>query len=148
MYSVRRRSTSAAATRKRRGTSILDAIGAIALGGIAVFAFVTNSVSMARMSTTAKSVNAATALAQEQLEELRSMPLGAAQVRPGSYGEPGSIDADGRPGGRFTRSWTVSANDTPRRGLRTVTVVVTWTDSRPHTTRLAAYVRCSTIPCS
>jgi Tfp pilus assembly protein PilV len=148
MYSVRRRSTSTAATRRRRGSSILEAIGAIALSGIAVFALVTNSVSIARMSTTAKSVNAATALAQEKLEQLRSMPLGAAQLAPGSYDEASPIDADGRPGGRYTRSWTVSANDTPRRGLRTVTVRVAWTDSRPHTTRLAAYVRCSTIPCS
>ena len=133
---------------KRRGSSILEAIGAVAFSGIAAFAFVTDSVSIARMSKTAKSVGAATALAQQKLEELRSMPLGAAQLTPGSYDEANPIEADGRPGGRFTRSWRVSANDTPRRGLRTVTVVVTWIDSRSHTTRLAAYVRCSTIPCS
>jgi hypothetical protein len=28
-----------------------------------------------------------------------------------------------------------------------VTVTVTWRDSRSHTTTLAAYIRCSTIPC-
>ena len=40
----------------------------------------------------------------------------------------------------------VSAND-PAPGLRTVSVTVTWRDTRLHTTTLASYVRCSAIPC-
>ena len=58
------------------------------------------------------------------------------------------LKADGTSGGIFDRSWTVSLNDTPRVGLRTVTVTVAWTDSRSHSTQVASYVRCSTIPCS
>ncbi len=120
----------------------------MALIGIAVGGFAVNSVSLTRIDKTADSVTAATALAQQQLEALRALPLGAAQLAPGVYIDPANpLRADGTGGGVFQRSWTVSGNDTPRAGLRTVSVLVSWTDSRPHTTRVAAYVRCSTIPC-
>src|SRR5439155_931449 len=88
------------------------------------------------------------ALAQQKLEQLRSMPLGAAQVAPNSYTDPANpLRADGTGGGTFSRTWTVSANDSPTFGLRTVTVRVSWRDTRLHVTTLAAYIRCSTIPC-
>ena len=57
------------------------------------------------------------------------------------------LQADGTAGGTFTRTWKVSANDQPTFGLRTVTVTVSWRDTRLHFTTLAAYVRCSKIPC-
>ena len=134
--------------RGTRGSSILEALGTIAFIGIGVGGFAVNSVSLTRIDKTADSVTAATALAQQQLEVLRALPLGAAQLSPGVYSDPGNpLRADGSGGGVFQRSWTVSGNDTPRAGLRTVTVRVSWTDSQPHSTRVAAYVRCSTIPC-
>ncbi len=61
------------------------------------------------------------------------------------YGNP--LRADGTPGGKFNRSWSVSANNSPTWGLKTVTVTVAWTDSRSHSTSVAAYVRCANIPC-
>ena len=140
----------AAAMRRRgsRGSSILEALGTIAFISIGVGGFAVNSVSLTRIDKTADSVTAATALAQQQLEVLRALPLGAAQLSPGVYSDPANpLRADGSGGGVFQRSWTVSGNDTPRAGLRTVTVRVSWTDSQPHSTRVAAYVRCSTIPC-
>ena len=73
----------------------------------------------------------------------------ATELKPGIYYDPANkLKADGTSGGIFDRSWTVSLNDTPRVGLRTVTVTVAWTDSRSHSTQVASYVRCSTIPCS
>jgi Tfp pilus assembly protein PilV len=135
-------------SRTTRGSSLLEAVGSIAFIGIAVGGFAANSASLTRMGKTADSVTAATALAQQQLEALRGLPLGAAALSPGSYTDPANpLSADGSSGGVFQRSWTVSANDTPRTGLRTVTVRVSWTDSRSHTAQLAAYVRCSNIPC-
>jgi Tfp pilus assembly protein PilV len=134
--------------RGTRGSSILEALGTIAFIGIAVGGFAVNSVSLTRIDKTAASVTEATALAQQQLEALRALPLGAAQLAPGVYTDPANpLAADGGGGGVFDRSWTVSGNDAPRAGLRTVTVRVSWTDSQPHSTRVAAYVRCSTIPC-
>ena len=135
--------------RGTRGSSLLEALGTMAFIAIGVGGFVVNSVSLTRIDKTADSVTAATALAQQQLEALRALPLGAAQLATGVYSDASNpLRADGSSGGVFQRTWTVSGNDTPRAGLRSVTAVVSWTDSRAHSTRLAAYVRCSTIPCS
>lgn len=134
--------------RRTRGTSLVEALGAMGFIGVAVIGFAMNSVTLTRANKTAAAVTAATALAQQKLEELRSLPLGAAQLTPGSYVDGvNPMQEDGTAGGLFRRSWTVSANDQPRAGIRTVTVTVAWTDSRPHTTRVAAFVRCSQIPC-
>jgi Tfp pilus assembly protein PilV len=139
------------AARKRRrgarGISLLEVLVATAFLSGAILAFASNSISLTRNGKTADFVGAATALAQEKLEQLRSMPLGAAQLAQGSYNDPTSLRADGTVGGPFTRSWTVSGGNQPSFGLKTVSVNVSWTDSRPHTTRVAAYVRCSVIPC-
>ena len=142
------RSARQASNRRTAGTSLLDALGALSFLGVAVLGLVTSSVSLTRANKTSDAVAAATALAQQKLEQLRSMPLGAAGLTSGQYNDPaGAMAADGSPGGLFSLSWVVSAAHTPRAGLKTVTVTVAWTDSRPHTTALAAYVRCSTIPC-
>ena len=57
------------------------------------------------------------------------------------------VTADGQAGGRYTVTWTVSANDQPSAGLRTATVSVAWTDAEPHVLQLAGYVRCQNLPC-
>ncbi len=74
--------------RGTRGSSILEALGTIAFIGIGVGGFAVNSVSLTRIDKTADSVTAATALAQQQLEVLRALPLGAAQLSPGVYSDP------------------------------------------------------------
>jgi len=117
--------------------------------GIAVTGFTMNSVTLTRASKTAGSVVAATALAQQKIEDLRSLPLGSAELAPGTYADGANpLAADGRTAGPFRRTWTISPKDQPRAGLKTVTVSVGWTDSRPHTTLVGAYVRCTTVPCS
>jgi len=111
-------------------------------------AFAANTIMLTHNEKSADSTSAAHALAQQKLEQLRSMPLGAAQVAPASYTDPANpLRADGTGGGTFSRTWTVSPNDSPTLGLRTVTVRVSWRDTRLHVTTLAAYIRCSTIPC-
>ena len=121
---------------------------AVAVDGNAI-AFAGNSASLTRNLKSADSTAAATALALQKLEQLRSMPLGAAGLAtPGLfYDISNPLKADGTTGGIFSRSWQVSQKDTPRFGLKTVTATVSWTDSKSHSTRVAAYVRCSTIPC-
>jgi len=110
-------------------------------------AFAANTISLTRMAKGADSTSAAHALAQEKLEQLRSMQLGAAALNPHIYIDPANpLKADGTAGGTFTRRWVVSVNS-PASGLRTVTVTVSWRDTRLHTTTLASYVRCSAIPC-
>jgi Tfp pilus assembly protein PilV len=148
MCSVERRSTSKARRRRSRGISLLEALAAMGLLSAALLALAGSSITLTRAEKSADSTSSATALALQTLEHLRSMPLGAVQLTPGLYFDVSNpLRADGTTGGIYTRSWTVSPNDTPRLGLRLVTVTVEWTDSQPRATRLAAYVRCSKIPC-
>ena len=143
MCSAKRRS----AKRGTRGVSLLESLAAIGLMSVALLGFAKNSISLTRVSKTADSASAGTALGLQKLEQLRSMPLGAAQLASGNYNDASTLQADGTAGGPYTRTWAISAKDTPTWGLKTATVTVAWTDSKAHTTRVAAYVRCSTIPC-
>jgi len=134
--------------RANRGTSMLEALAATGLFAIGVLGFSTQTVSLTRAMKSADSTSAATALAQQELEQLRSMPLGAPALATGSYVDAANpLQANGATGGPYTRAWVVSPKDTPAFGLKTVTVTVAWTDSRAHTVAVAAYVRCSTVPC-
>ena len=135
------------ARRAASGFSLLEALAATAVLGVGLLAFTANAVSLTRSAKTADSVDVATALAQQKLEQLRSLQLGSAGHTTGSYGDATTLNAAGTANGPYTRSWTVSAKDTPRFGLKTVTVSVAWTDSMAHTSQVAAYIRCSTVPC-
>jgi len=144
MCSARRRS----ARHGARGFSLLEAVAATSFLALALMAFAANTISLTHNEKSADSTSAAHALAQQKLEQLRSMQLGAAALNPGIYIDPANpLKADGTAGGTFTRRWVVSGNDSPASGLRTVTVTVSWRDTRLHTTTIASYVRCSAIPC-
>ena len=144
MCSARPRS----ARRSAGGFSLLEAVAATAFLAVALMAFAANTIWLTHDEKTADSTSAAHALAQQKLEQLRSMPLGAVEVATGAYTDPANpLGADGTAGGTFSRTWSVSANNTPTLGLRTVTVKVSWRDTGLHITTLAAYIRCSTIPC-
>lgn len=128
---------------------MLEALAASSFLGVALLGMVGSTVGMTRNSKTSDGVSAANALAVQKLEQLRSMPLGAAQLATGQYYDSANpMKADGTGGGVYDRSWTISVKDTPGWGLKTVTVTVSWKDSKSHATKVAAYVRCSTIPCA
>ena len=115
---------------------------------LALMAFSATSLTLTQGTRTADSLSAATALAQVQLEEVRAQPLGSPDHTPGSYADTNNpMNADGSPGGKYSRTWVVSGRDVPVPGLKTVVVSVAWNDPLPHTTRLSAYVRCDEVPC-
>jgi Tfp pilus assembly protein PilV len=144
MYSVGRNSVK----RSTRGVTLVEALSTTAFLGVALLALSRNTVSVTRVEKTADLTSAAQALATQKLEQLRSTPLGAAQVTYGTYYDPQNpLRGDGTSGGLFNRSWTVSAKDTPRFGLRTVVVTVSWYAAGYHNVRLPAFVRCATVPC-
>jgi hypothetical protein len=87
---------------------LLEALAATAFLAIALMAFAANTVALTRNEKSADSTSVAHALAQQKLEQLRSMPLGAAQTNPGLYMEGSTLRADGTPSG-LTRNWTISA---------------------------------------
>jgi hypothetical protein len=126
----------------------VEALAAASLLAVAMMALNMTSISLARGTKTADSYSAATALATEQLEIIRAMPVGSAGQNPGSYASANNpLTADGLAGGRYTRTWTITANNTPAAGLRTVTVTVAWTDGEPHSLQLVGFVRCLNLPC-
>ncbi len=134
--------------RGTRGFSLIEALGATALVGGALLGLAMGAINVSRSAKSADSTSAATALAIEKLEQLRSMPLDAAAFGPGIYFDPSNpLTADGVMGGIYRRRWVVSPKDTPRFGVKTVTVTVAWRDTNDHDTSVAAYVRCSTVPC-
>src|SRR2546430_17275691 len=110
----------------------------MALIGIAVGGFAVNSVSLTRIDKTADSVTAATALAQQQLEALRALPLGAAQLSPGVYTDPTNpLRADGSGGGGvFQPSWPVPGNAPPRAAPPPGTRAGPWPAPHPPRTRV------------
>ena len=110
------------------GFTLIEALAATSLLGVGLLGLATHSVNLTRTAKHADSVSAASGLAVQKLEQLRSMPLGAS--------------------GPYRRSWSVSAKNQPGFGLKTVTVTIGWKDSQSHTTKVAAYVRCSTVPCT
>jgi len=127
---------------------MIEALGATSLVCGALLGLAMGAINVSRTAKTADSTAAATALATEKLEQLRSMPLDAAAFVPGIYYDPANpLTADGVMGGIYRRRWQVSAKDTPSFGVKTVTVTVAWRDSNDHATTVAAYVRCSTVPC-
>jgi Tfp pilus assembly protein PilV len=128
---------------------MLEALAASTFLGVALLGLAANAIGTTRSAKTADGVAAANALAVQKLEQLRSMPLGAPQLASGQYYDSANpMKADGTLGGAFSRSWAVSPKDYPRWGLKTVTVSVSWRDGKSHATSVAAYIRCSTIPCT
>ena len=148
MCSARPLSADSRRRARARGFSLLDALAGLTFIAVSLLGLSAASVSLTRNAKGADSTSAATALGQQKLEQLRSMPLGATALKPGIYYDAGNkLKADGTSGGTFDRSWLVSLKDTPRPGLKTVTVTVAWSDSRSHSTQVASYVRCNAVPC-
>jgi Tfp pilus assembly protein PilV len=144
-----RRRTTRWARRHSAGFGLIEVLVTIGFAGLVLLGFAANTIAVARHGTTSRNAAAATALAQQQIEALRVLPLDDPGFTPGTYADAGNpMTADGDPDGIFERSWVVSAPDSPAMGLKTVTVTVEWTDYGSHQTSVGAYVRCSTVPCS
>ena len=116
--------------------------------GIGLLGLSASSLVVTRTAKNADSSSAATSLVTKELELVRSMPLDANPGhRPGTY-TIGSFYPNGNQGGPMSINYVVSAMDTPRLGLKTVTVEATWVDAKGnHSLKQGGYVRCSTIPC-
>ena len=146
MYSAKRRSPER--RRNERGFSLLEGLVTIGIMSIGVLGLSASSIELSRTAKWSDMAAAATGLAVERLEIIRSQPLGSAQHTPGSYDVDGTLQANGTATGPYTLSWVVSANDSPSWGLRTVTVTTSWNQyGTARAVQLAALVRCSKTPC-
>jgi Tfp pilus assembly protein PilV len=144
MYSAKRRS---AKRRNQRGLSLIEALVTMGIMSVGVLGLSASAIELSRTAKWADMSAAATALASERLELIRSQPLGAAEHTPGTY-SAGAMQANGTANGPYTISWVVSANDTPTWGLRSVTVTAAWNQyEQERQVQVAALVRCSKTPC-
>jgi hypothetical protein len=126
---------------------MLEALAAAAVLGGGLLMLTSAAIQLTHDEKHVDWVNAAHGLVQQKLEDLETLGIGS--LNTGTFNDPSTLKADGTNSGPFTRSWTVSANDVPDQGLRTVTVSVSWRDSLQglHTTSAAGFVRCANIPC-
>ena len=146
MCSDRRRSSRA---RGVRGFSLLEALGATALVAGALLGLGMGAINVSQNSKTADATAAATSLAMEKLEQLRSMPLDATAFVSGLYYDSANpMHADGTIGRHLPPPLervgqghaALRGEDRHRHRRRGATRAT-------HETSVAAYVRCSTIPC-
>jgi prepilin-type N-terminal cleavage/methylation domain-containing protein len=144
MYSAKRRS---AKRRTQRGLSLIESLVTLGIMSVGVLGLSMSSIQLGRTAKWADMSSAATALANERLENLRSQPLGSAAHTPGNY-SGGTMQANGSANGPYTITWVVSANDTPTWGLRRVTVTAAWTQyTSSRQVQVGALIRCSKTPC-
>jgi Tfp pilus assembly protein PilV len=132
--------------RRQRGITLIEAVTTAALLGIGLLGLSASSMIVTKTAKSADMTSAATSLATQELELLRSKALNDAALTPGNY-NGGSFTPAGGANGTIALSWVISAKDSPSWGLKTATVTATWTDNKTHTVTMAAYVRCATVPC-
>ena len=118
----------------RRGFSLIEALVALvlieigALGLLSLFGMVSNGNRYAQEHT------AASALAEAKIEDLRVDGFGT--LASGTFNDPDNpIDANGNPGGDYTRTWTVSTFNGVSQ-VRQVTVTVTWNSGKSGQTQV------------
>lgn len=108
-------------TKLNAGYSLIEVLIGMMILSIAIGSAFSLSVQVNRTMLSNQRVTAASNLCEYKLEELRNMPYILIQ----SDNDAGTMDPYGNSPGRFSRTWEV-ATDSPDTGLKTVRVVVTW----------------------
>jgi Tfp pilus assembly protein PilV len=103
--------------RREAGFTLIEVMISILLTAVAVIGVVALYTVEARSGRFARDRSEATVLAEDKMEELRTMT--AASITAGSQT---GLDALGQNGGKYDRSWTVSGTTAPI----SYTVTVTW----------------------
>ena len=132
--------------RSEGGGSLIEALVALGLIAIAAGNLAATSVTSVKRNGTSRAISTASALIQDKLEHLRALDGASnpADLTPGQHTDAANPIVAA--GGRFTRAWNVTASS-PRRGMATVVVSVTWMGREASTIRGVTYV-CTTATCS
>ena len=103
------------------GYSLIEVLIGMMILSIAIGSAFSLSVQVNRTMLSNQRVTAASNLCEYKLEELRNIQYDLILTDSDS----GTMDAFGNSPGGFSRSWVV-ATDSPETGLKTITVVVSW----------------------
>ena len=113
-------------SKKSKGFSLVEVLVALVILSISLLALAGLMVQSTKNSSWGNHLTEAATLAQDRLEQLRSVRP-QTDIPEGTNNDP-PITTDS--GIVYTRNWTVTTNGTGT--LRTITITVTWTDSIPH----------------
>jgi type IV pilus assembly protein PilV len=106
-----------------KGFTLIEVLITIAIFAIGVLAVASMQYWSVRNTASGNIMTLASNLARAQMEELKSKPDVTALVDGASPNNP--IDADGNPGGIFTRTWVI-ANPLGGSTSRRIDVTVAW----------------------
>ena len=145
----------------KSGFTLVELLVAVVVMSIAFAGLATMEIANINGTSIANNVTTGITLAQDKMEELKSLhiddpelddnnPTNNGDLRAGveDFAVQGAvasaddghrdvdIDADGNPGGMYTRSWNI-AEDTPIDGEKTIVVVVTW---KNHTVSVSSII--------
>lgn len=113
-----------------KGFSLIELMIAMSIMALGMLAAASMQYSAVRNNTTGNTSTQATMLAKSQLEMLKNQNIDSAILAVGDYFDASPIDANGNPGGIYSRSWKI---DPLGASARRVRVTVQWTkfgDSR------------------
>lgn len=118
----------------------MDALVAFVIASIGIYGLVAAQVRMAMNADVAKQRSEATRLAQERLEELRSYTAIAATAGQLAWNDLASGSDTASTNAAYTRSWTLSGNNSST--MRAAQVTVAWVDrvGEPQSVTLASVI--------
>ena len=106
------------------GFSFIELLIAMAILSMGMLAAVSMHFGSARNNTKGNIYTQANMLAKTQLEDLKNQEVTSARLAAGAYQDLNNpIDAEGLPGGIYSRSWTI---DNLGEAARRITVTVQW----------------------
>jgi type IV pilus assembly protein PilV len=107
-----------------RGFSFIELLIGMAILALGMLAAVSMQFGSTRNNTKGNIYTQANMLAKAQLENLKNRDIDALVAGGGTIQDPNNpIDADGQPGGIYSRSWTI---ETLGAGARRISVTVQW----------------------
>ncbi len=110
-------------SKREAGFSFIELMIAMAILAMGMLAAVSMHLGSTRNNTKGNIYTQANMLAKSQLETLKNQDVLLLSAG-GPYQDPNNpVDADGRPGGIYSRSWTI---DTLGTDARRITVTVQW----------------------
>ena len=108
----------------QNGFSLIEMLIAISVMALGMLAAASMQYSAVRNNTTGNTSTEATMLAKSQLEMLKNHDIGSTSLAVGNYVDPTRVDANGNPGGIYSRAWRIDPLGTT---ARRISVTVQWT---------------------
>ena len=110
----------------KNGYLLIEALISMAIFAIGFLAVGTMVIHTTRNNTHSNIMTQATLLASQTLENFKSTPDITTLVIGEDYSDGGPVDANGNPGGIFTRTWSIR-DDIGFNTSREIEVAVSWT---------------------